>query len=67
MKYLSAPQAATVTGVSRQAITRACRRGELPAERHGPPGPRGWWMIKPTDLAAWIKSRPLRGRPRKQK
>lgn len=58
--YISTLEAAEISGTSYQNIALACRRGTLPAIKL-----EGNWVIRRSDLEAYLANKPRGGRPRK--
>ncbi|MDA9789719.1 helix-turn-helix domain-containing protein [Amylibacter sp.] len=52
----SPAKAATKAGVSRKTIMNNIKRLDLPAHRNN----QNYWVIRPTDLATWMKAREKR-------
>jgi excisionase family DNA binding protein len=66
-EWISTEEAATRLGKSEQIIRRLAEQGTLAADRLGPAGRGGRWMISAASVEAlraeWEKNPPRRGRP----
>lgn len=62
---ITVDQAAEILDVHPTRVRVLIRKGRIPAKRHGPAGPRGWYTLRRADVIAFSQEPPLPpGRPK---